>query len=265
MTHWIGLGILMTFQIERPRPNEEGHVNHILVRIWLIHQASLRFPISPLLKEVMAWRRLTFMQVSVNFVRVVLAIDTLMQRENLPFNASGLIYVYCPRREPPHTNLYTSNHFPLLPKPQQPHTKLLTEVPNKDMYLNDFVWVSGSWEFWAGDDGLYSFPRNNGSLRDSKLVFNLGCIYCTCINLLCCLSNHSTSVDTFQYSTTCSQKGLSSALRRFRESTTMANPGMWTFLSYKPIYCHVIPYRAKQLKQIRLPSLRIREWAPRRR
>ena len=51
--------------IERLGPREEannveGEEDRISVRIWLIHQVGLRFPSSPLLKEVMARCRLTF-------------------------------------------------------------------------------------------------------------------------------------------------------------------------------------------------------------
>ena len=86
--------------IERSGPREEantieGNENHILVRIWLIHQAGLIFPISPLLNEVMARCRLTFMQMSVNFVRTMLTVDMLMQKEGMPFDASDLLHVYC--------------------------------------------------------------------------------------------------------------------------------------------------------------------------
>ena len=66
-------GIPVDIQIEHFRPNEkgnlvEGNEDHILVRMWLIHQDGLRFPIRPMLKEVMARCHFNFMQVSVNFV-----------------------------------------------------------------------------------------------------------------------------------------------------------------------------------------------------
>ena len=76
-------------RIEHPRANElanfvEGNGDHIPVRIWLIYQAGLRFPISPILKEVMARCHLTFMQVSVNFVQTVLMVDTRYARWSSP-------------------------------------------------------------------------------------------------------------------------------------------------------------------------------------
>ena len=59
-------GIPTDVETVHPGPNEdanlvEGHADRILVRIWLIHQAGLRFLISSLLKEVMARYHLTFM------------------------------------------------------------------------------------------------------------------------------------------------------------------------------------------------------------
>ncbi|GFS44222.1 hypothetical protein Acr_00g0089220 [Actinidia rufa] len=55
-----------------------------------------------MLKEVMTRCHLTFMQVSVNFVRIVLAVDTLMRQVNLPFSVANLLYMYTvvrPNRE----------------------------------------------------------------------------------------------------------------------------------------------------------------------
>ena len=74
--------------IERPGPNEvasivQGSGDRTLVCMWLIHQTRLRFPISPLLKEVMGQCHLTFMSVSINFGRPVFPVDTLMRREGL--------------------------------------------------------------------------------------------------------------------------------------------------------------------------------------
>ena len=51
------IGIPDDVLIERPVPNEEdaivqGHGDRIPVRAWLIHQARLQIPISPMLKEV---------------------------------------------------------------------------------------------------------------------------------------------------------------------------------------------------------------------
>ena len=70
---WIDHGIPLDVQLWCSRANENpylviGNRDRIPIHIWLIHQAGLRFPISPMLKEVVAGCHLTFMQVSVNFV-----------------------------------------------------------------------------------------------------------------------------------------------------------------------------------------------------
>ncbi|GFZ10940.1 hypothetical protein Acr_22g0003380 [Actinidia rufa] len=98
-----------------------GNDDSILIPICFIHQARLRFPISPKLKEVMARYGLTFMQLSINFVRTAFVIDTLMQQEGLPFSASDLPSVYSvvrPKREPS-TNLFMGNHYLRLRNNQQ--------------------------------------------------------------------------------------------------------------------------------------------------
>ncbi|GFS37635.1 hypothetical protein Acr_00g0053170 [Actinidia rufa] len=91
-------GIPNEVLIERPRPRKdansvEGEGNRIPVCTWLIHQIGLRFPLSPLLKEVMARCRLTFMKVFVNFAWTVLVVDALMQKE-LTFSISDLLHGY---------------------------------------------------------------------------------------------------------------------------------------------------------------------------
>ena len=86
----------------------------------------------------------------------MLVVDTLMQREGLQFEAYDLLHVYnviCLKKEHG-TNLYTDNHYLRLWKSQQPQTRQVIEIPNKDLYLNEFVWVSKNWEFQARDDGI---------------------------------------------------------------------------------------------------------------
>ena len=59
---------------------------------------------------------LTFMQMSINFVRTMIAIDTLMRREGLLFFAFDLLYVYTvvrPKLEPD-TNFCIGNHYVML-------------------------------------------------------------------------------------------------------------------------------------------------------
>ena len=114
--------------------------NRIPVRICLIYQAGLRFPISPLLKEVMACYRLTFMQVSVNFIRTMLVVHTLMQILHKPFSAEELLHVYTMvRPKEPSNPLYEGNHYLHLRKLDQPQTRLVTDNLDKDLFLDEFV------------------------------------------------------------------------------------------------------------------------------
>ena len=172
--------------IERPGPNDdadwvEGEGNRMPIRTWFIYQAGLRFPLSKLLRRVLSICGLTFMQISVNFVRTVLAVEALMLRENLEFTAEDLLHVYClvkPRRNP-ETQVLEGNHYLRLRQPNQPQTRLVTDSPDKDQYLNDFIWVSGQWEFPANEPDPFSVPRHRGYVP----VGAKRCLY-PCFNLL---------------------------------------------------------------------------------
>lgn len=61
----------------------EGRGNRIPVRIWMIAQAGLWFPLTLLLRKIMSMARLKFMQVSVNFMWSITATVALMNREGL--------------------------------------------------------------------------------------------------------------------------------------------------------------------------------------
>lgn len=89
------------------------------------------------------------------------------------FSAEDLFNVYTmvrPKRESGNP-LYTGNHYLRLRNPNQPQTRLVDDNLDKDLFLDEFIWVSGGWEFRARDDGLWSFPRYNGRLPNSKNFF----------------------------------------------------------------------------------------------
>ena len=74
------------------------------------------------LQDVMAHCHLTFMQVSVNFVRTILTVDTLMYQMKLPFSVEDLLHVYTvvwPKKEPD-TPFLKGNHYLNLRNPRQP-------------------------------------------------------------------------------------------------------------------------------------------------
>ena len=74
-----------------------------------------------------------------------------------PFNAKDLLYVYTVVRPKTYQDnpFYTSNHYVHLKNPDQPQTRLVIGNPNKDLFLDEFVWVSDAWEFRVRDDGLW--------------------------------------------------------------------------------------------------------------
>ncbi|GFZ01164.1 hypothetical protein Acr_14g0007990 [Actinidia rufa] len=93
----------------------------------------------------------------------MLAVDTLMRRKELEFSVYDLIHLYTvvrPKKELG-TYLFTGNHYLRLRNNQMPWMRLVI-VPNKDLYLDDFVWVSRNWELRDGDDVVWFFPRHNG-------------------------------------------------------------------------------------------------------
>ncbi|GFS35165.1 hypothetical protein Acr_00g0038170 [Actinidia rufa] len=111
----------------------EGEGDCVPIQTWFIHQAGLRFPLSRLLKVVLSMCQLTFMQVSMNFMRTVLVVDALMQRERLEFTAEDLLHIYCvvrPRKDF-ETHMFKGNHYLRLRKPSQPQTRL---VNDPDLY-----------------------------------------------------------------------------------------------------------------------------------
>ena len=98
------------------------------------------------------------LHVSTNFVRTVLAVNTLMCQQELPFSTSDLLHVCTvvrPKKEPG-AHLLKGNHYLRLRNPHQPQTRLVTENPNRDLYINEFVWVSAKWKFWAGGNCFFS-------------------------------------------------------------------------------------------------------------
>ena len=73
------------------------------------------------------------MHVSVNFVRTVLMVDTLMNILDKPFSASNLFHIYTvvwPKKELGNP-FYSGNYYLCLRDPSQPQTRLVTRSPDK--------------------------------------------------------------------------------------------------------------------------------------
>ena len=100
----------------------------------------------------------------------MLVVDGLISREEQEFIAENLLHVYCivqPRRNS-QTHMYDGNHYLCFRKPNQSQTMLVTDSFHKDLYLNDFVWFSGQWEFQADEPSHFSIPRQKGYIPMGK-------------------------------------------------------------------------------------------------
>ncbi|GFS46133.1 hypothetical protein Acr_00g0100310 [Actinidia rufa] len=101
------------------------------------------------------------------------------------------------------------------------------------MFLDDFVWVSGSLEFRPGDDDLWSFSRYNRNLPNrfnDKFKFRSD----VCKEAICAANNKQESRDVD------------------------------ALLEYKTYYRHRIPCRTADFKKASLPPLPIEGRTPRR-
>ena len=96
-----------------------------------------------------------------------------MRLMELPFSAEDLLHIYTivQLKRKSGNPFYEGNHYLRLRNLNQPQTRLMTGNTDKDLFLDEFVWVLGAWEFRVGDDGLWSFPRYNGCLLDSEYIF----------------------------------------------------------------------------------------------
>ena len=102
----------------------------------------------------------------------MLTVGMLMRLLEKPFGAEDLLHVYTIVQSKSELGnlLSLGNHYLHLRHPDQPQIRLVTSNPDKDLFLDEFIWVWGNWEFRAGDDVLWSFPRFNGCLPDSTYL-----------------------------------------------------------------------------------------------
>ena len=70
----------------------------------------------------------------------------------LSFNAEDLLHVYTVVRlkKEPRLPLWKGNHYLHLRNPYQPQTRFVTDYPNKDLFLDEFVWVQIIGNFGLG-------------------------------------------------------------------------------------------------------------------
>ena len=83
--------------------------------------------------------------------------------------------------------MYEGNHYFHLRKPNKPQMRLVTNSPDKDLYLNNFVWVSGQWEFQADDPGHFSISRQKGYIPVGKRKYIFVSLYLGLSCVILCL------------------------------------------------------------------------------
>ena len=75
-----------------------------------------------------------------------------MRQMYTAFSDQDLLHVYTvvwPKKEPS-TPFFKGNLYLSLRNSRQPQTRLVTGNPDKDLFLDEFVWVSGSWSSELG-------------------------------------------------------------------------------------------------------------------
>ncbi|GFY95164.1 hypothetical protein Acr_10g0005490 [Actinidia rufa] len=146
--------------------------------------------------------------------------------EGLEFTAEDLFHVYCvvkPRKNP-ETQMLEGNHYLRLRKPNQPQTRLVTDSPDKDQYLNDFIWVSGQWEFPADEPYPFSVPRHRGYV---PVGFNRRFWRRSdrCSAAISAVNNYGRPAESPIYSVTSPYTGTSAELRRLLEEAEGESSG----------------------------------------
>lgn len=141
------------------------------IPIWMIAQGGLRFPIPPMLRELMSRANLTFWDVSCNFVRTVMASIVLAEREGFRLEVAEFLYCYSivfPSARRPRAYLRLK-HI------KDRRTRLVYGQPDSDKFKVEFVWVSGNWEFAPGARRDHPIPLHTDIFfHQSECAFLLG-------------------------------------------------------------------------------------------
>ncbi|GFZ01025.1 hypothetical protein Acr_14g0006600 [Actinidia rufa] len=140
----------------------------------------------------------------------------------LSFSVEDLLHVYIivwPKKKAS-TPFFKGNYYLCLKNLLQPQKRLVTNNPNKDLFLNEFVWVLGNWEFRAGDNVYYA---------STDAYFY-------------CYANFN---DKFRRRSEECKKAIQDVNNR------QALRNVDNLLVYELIYRHVIPHKAEELSRIR--------------
>jgi hypothetical protein len=136
---------------------DEGHVSNeyqVVLPLMAIIEGGVRFPFHPFLRRVLNLLRLTPSQVTINFYRIVMGAVELKERYGLEFEAEDLFGLYFVSE-----NRVSKRKFFGSRAGQR---KLIRGLPDSDKYANDFVCVSGEFEYALGELRYNPIPRVPG-------------------------------------------------------------------------------------------------------
>ncbi|GFY98933.1 hypothetical protein Acr_13g0003340 [Actinidia rufa] len=239
-------GIPANVHIERPEPNEiahlvEGNEGRIPVRIWLIHQAGLQFPISPMLKR---------------------------GDGTLPPHLHASVRQFCLNRAcGGHVDASNGENLQCqdLLNSCKPHTRLVTNSPSKDLFLDEFVWINGR----LPDNFNDRFKRKSENCKKAIHAVNNRKVPRKDIKI----SHPSLRIEERAPRCDASSSERSKAPPSANPPTIPAQDWEEAYTDTYFCYCadfndrfkrrHVIPHKAEDDIKISHPSLRIEERAPR--
>jgi hypothetical protein len=123
-------------------------------------EGGVRFPLAPLLRQVLAWYKLSPMQVSANFFRVVMGINTLNQLLGTSLGLHDIHHLYSISR--------TKDALTYYLKSRDSRRRLVLELPDSARGDDDdFLIVTGRFEPRDEDDRVIGFhaPHRFGQPR----------------------------------------------------------------------------------------------------
>jgi hypothetical protein len=150
---------------ESPVSNE----SQIVLPLMAIIEGGVRFPFHPFLRRVLNLLRLTPSQVTINFYRIVMGALELRERYRLDFEAEDLFGLYFVSE-----NRVSKRKFLGSRAGQR---KLIRGLPDSDKYANEFVCVSGEFEYAVGEFKLNPIPRVAGYAGITRVRALHSCLF----------------------------------------------------------------------------------------
>ena len=127
--------------------------NSLCIRLLWVYEAGIRFPLHPLLRAMCHHLDLAPHQMATNMVRVIMGVDTLNDRTGSRMNVREILHHYTLNRTQAGVWYF---------KLRKDHPKLVDALPDRGAE-DDFIVVSGNWEFAAGEPRDLVVPRKEGN------------------------------------------------------------------------------------------------------